>query len=469
MSELRLIGRHAGTILAGQLAVMAFGVADTLIAGRHSDAALAALSVGSALYISVYVGLMGIVQALLPIWAEMRGARRHEALGRSLRQSLYLCGLISLAGMAVLLFPGTLLRWAQVPEPMRDEVQRYLSVLAFAFAPSLLFKLYATFNQSLGRPRLVTWLQIAALGIKIPLSFWWVGGGAGLEAMGVVGCAWATLVVNYFLLALAVAMLRTQDIYRPFALWRRLERPDWRQLGGFLRLGLPGGMAYLVEVTSFTLMALFIARLGTVASASHQVAASMAAVLYMMPLSMAVACSARVSFWLGSGRPDHARHVVAMGLTATALVAIGFAALVSIAGPLLASAYSTSPEVVALASTLLAWVALYHVADAVQALCAFLLRCYRITLAPLLLYGLLLWGLGLYGGYQLAYVGLAGRAATQAASSFWAASTLAIALVAGCLLGLLLQAVRRSQAATPRTAPFIRPAEAAGGPGLPEK
>ena len=156
MSELKIISRHAGTVLAGQLAVMAFGVADTVIAGRFSDAALAALSVGSALYISVYVGLMGIVQALLPIWSEMLGARQQASLGRSLRQSLYLCGFITAAGMTALLFPGPLLRWAQVPELMLGEVQHYLSVLAFAFVPSLLFRIYSTFNQSLGKPRLVT-------------------------------------------------------------------------------------------------------------------------------------------------------------------------------------------------------------------------------------------------------------------------------------------------------------------------
>ncbi|MBH2008751.1 MAG: MATE family efflux transporter [Xanthomonadaceae bacterium] len=448
MSEIRRVSRHAATILVGQLAVMAFGVADTVIAGRYSDAALAALSVGSALYISVYVGLIGIVQALLPIWAEMLGARRHEAVGRSLRQSLYLCGFICIAGMAALLFPGVLLRWAQVPALMQDEVQRYLAVLAFAFAPSLLFRLYSTLNQSLGKPRLVTWLQIAALGLKIPLSIWLVAGGGGIDAMGAVGCAWATLAVNYLLLLLAVVMLRTQGIYQPYAIWRRMERPDWPQLRTFARLGIPGGLAYLVEVTSFTLMALFIARLGTIASASHQIAASVAAVLYMMPLSMAVACSARVSFWLGAGQPDHAKRVVFMGLKLTALIALALAAIVSIAGQLLAGWYSASPEVVALASTLLVWVAFYHVADAMQAVCAFLLRCYRITMAPLALYGVLLWGLGLFGGYQLAYVGLAGHAATQAASSFWVASTLAIALVAACLLGLLLYAVRRSSPAT---------------------
>lgn len=397
MSELKVISQHAGSVLVGQLAVMAFGVADTVIAGRYSDQALAALSVGSALYISVYVGLIGIVQALLPIWAEMHGARNHEAVGRSLRQSLYLCGLITVVGMTALLFPGPLLRWAQVPELMLGEVQRYLTVLAFAFAPSLLFRVYGTFNQSLGKPLLVTGLQVGALMVKVPLSVWLVAGGGGMEPLGAVGCAWATLVVNYLLLGLSVVMLRTQALYKPYRIWQRMERPDWRQIGDFARLGIPGGLAYMVEVTSFTLMALFIARLGTAASASHQIASSAAAVLYMMPLSMAIACSARVSFWLGANRPDNARRVVVLAIKLTALISIALAAMVLIADQWLASLYSANPEIVAIGAALLTWVAFYHMADAMQALCAFLLRCYRITLAPLVLYGMLLWGLGLYG------------------------------------------------------------------------
>lgn len=445
MSEIKVISQHAGTVLVGQLAVMAFGVADTLIAGRYSDAALAALSVGSALYVSVYVGLIGIVQALLPIWAEMLGARKHEAIGRSLRQSLYLCGFITAAGMAALLFPGALLRWAQVPELIRGEVQDYLTVLAFAFAPSLLFRLYSTFNQALGKPILVTWLQIGALVLKIPLSIWLVAGGGGVEPMGAVGCAWATLVVNYVLLALAVLLLRTQDRYITFRVWQRMERPDWSQIRDFARLGIPGGLAYLIEVTSLTLMALFIARLGTVASASHQIAASVAAVLYMVPLSMAIACSARVSFWLGADKPDYAKRVVLLGLKITSIFAVALAAMVSIAATLLAGWYSGNPEIVALASSLLIWVAFYHVADAIQALCAFLLRCYRITIAPLALYGVLLWGLGLYGGYRITYLGYSGVVASQSASSFWAASTVAISIVAACLLALLWYVLRNSQ------------------------
>ncbi len=442
MSELKIIARHAGTVLVGQLAIMAFGVADTVIAGRYSDTALAALSVGSAIYISVYVGLIGIVQALLPIWAELLGANKHRDIGRSLRQSLYLSGIITVVGMAALLFPGALLRWAQVPDAMLAEVQNYLNVLAFAFAPSILFRLYSTFNQSLGKPLLVTWLQVGALLIKIPLSIWWVAGGGGVEPMGVVGCAWATLVVNYLLLVLGLVMLRTQMLYKPFRIWHRMELPDWPTIGNFARLGIPAGLAYLVEVTSFTLMAVFIARLGVIASASHQIAASMAAVLYMMPLSMAIACSARVSFWLGAGRPDHAKRIVILALKLTTAISMLSAAVLFIAKNTIASLYSSSPNIVNTASVLLVWVAVYHLADCMQAVCAFLLRCYRITIAPLVLYGVLLWGFGLYGGYLLTYEGLPGLAAVPSPSTFWIASSLALWLVAVCFLMLLWRAMR---------------------------
>ena len=313
MSELRVIARHAGTVLAGQLAVMAFGVTDTLVAGRYSSEALAALSVGAAIYISVFVALMGVLQALLPVWAELHGGRRHAEVGRSVRQALYLCGLTIVVGMAALLFPGPLLRATEVPTALQDEVRHYLAVQALALPPALLFRMYSTLNQSLGKPVLVTWLQIGSLVVKAPLSVWFTFGGGGLPAMGVVGCAWATLVVNYLMLALALWLLRTEPLYRPYRIWAPLERPDWPAIAAFARLGVPTGLAIMVEVTSFTLMALFIARLGTVAAASHQIASNMAAVLYMMPLSISIAASARVSFWLGAGDARKARQAIARG------------------------------------------------------------------------------------------------------------------------------------------------------------
>ncbi|PJI98063.1 MATE family multidrug resistance protein [Acidovorax sp. 69] len=445
MSERTTITRHALTVLAGQLAVMAFGVTDTIVAGRYGESSLAALSVGSAIFISVYVALIGVLQALLPVWAEQRGARETEGLGRSLRQALYLCGAASLVGMAILLSPAPILRWTEVPAALRADVENYLAVLALALPPALLFRIYSTLNQALGKPLLVTWLQVGSLFIKLPLSVWFTFGGGGLPAQGVVGCAWATLVVNCSMLAVALWLLRTQDLYEPLGLWRRMEPPHWPTIAGFARLGIPAGLAVMVEVTSFTLMALFIARQGTTASATHQIAANLAAVLYMVPLSLAIATSARVSYWLGAGNPKQARKVVFIGFRLSALMGIALAAILFIAKDHLGSVYSTNSSVVAMTGGVLVWVAMYHAADALQTLCVFVLRCYRITLAPLAVYCTLLWGAGLGGGYWLAYTGNGPWAGVPSPTPFWAASAAALVVTAALFVAMLWQAINPAE------------------------
>ncbi|MFZ4285696.1 MATE family efflux transporter [Variovorax sp. HJSM1_2] len=446
MTERNTIARHAATVLAGQLAVMAFGVTDTVVAGRYSEHALAALSVGSATFVSVYVGLTGMLQSMLPIWAQFHGANRPLELGRALRQTLYICLVGGLLGIWLLLNPGPLLRWAEVPLDLQQEVSRYLAVLALGLPPALLFRVYSTLNQGLGRPRLVTWVQLGSLALKIPLSIWFTFGGWGLQAQGAVGCAWATVLVNYGMLMLAIFNLRTQPLYRPYALWQKLEAPDRQQLGPLLRLGLPGGLSIMVEVTSFTLMALFIARLGSVASAGHQIAANVGAVLYMVPLSLGIATSARVSYWRGAGQPDLAKLALRSGFWLAGGCALVLAGTMWLARVPLAEAYSRSPAVVLTASSLLAWVALYHLADAIQAVAVFVLRSYGITLWPLLVYSVMLWGVGLLGGFALAYHGIGAWPAMQKPEAFWAASAAALAATAIIFAITLARAVRRDEA-----------------------
>jgi MATE family multidrug resistance protein len=443
--EFKTIARHAGTVLVGQLATMAYGVTDTIVAGRYAEASLAALSVGSAIYMSVYVGLMSVLQALLPVFSELHGARQPAQLGHAIRQALYLWLALVLVGLSILLNPGFLLDWADVPVALRAEVLAYLGVLALALPAALMFRLYSTFNQSLGKPQLVTWLQLGSLAVKVPLSIWFAFGGLGLEARGAEGCAWATLTVHLAMLSLALWLLRTRPLYAPYRLWLSPGRPDWKVLAAFARLGVPSGLTILIEVTSFTLMALFVARLGTTAAASHQIAANLAAVLYMVPLAIGIATSARTSYWLGAGQPARARHAVGVGFGLVAGSAVLLAAtLIAVRAPL-AAVYASSPEVVALAVPLLFWTAIYHLFDGLQALAVFVLRCWRITFTPFLIYGVLLWGLGLYGGYLLAYRGLGPWPALQTPAAFWMAGAAALALAALTFWTMIWQVLRRER------------------------
>jgi multidrug resistance protein, MATE family len=443
MTERKIILKHAGTVLAGQLAVVAFGVTDTVIAGRYDAHALAVLSVASAIYITVYVALIGVIQALLPVFAELYGAKKFEQMGVVFRQTLYVWLALSALGVLVLISPYIVLQWTKVPVELQADIQSYLGLLALALPAALFFRLYSSFNQSIGKPRLVTWLQIGGLLVKIPLSVIFVFGYSFIPEMGLAGCAVATILVTVSMGLIAIVLMKTNPLYERFALLKSIENPQLTLLKQMARLGIPNGFSVLVEVTSFTLMALFIARLGTTAAASHQIASSMTALLYMVPLSFSIAISARVSYWIGSANFLKMRESIVSGLQLIALESVLLASILWIFSNEIALLYAKDAVVTGTAAELLILIGFYHLGDALQTLCFFVLRSFKITLLPMLLYSIMLWGVGLSGGYLLAYHGLPGIAAMQSPHAFWLMSLIALLLVGISLLYLVWQHTTR--------------------------
>lgn len=428
--ELGVIAQHAKVIVVGQLATMAYGVTDAVVAGRYSDEALATLAVASSIFISIYVSLMSVMQALMPIYSELHGAGQPRELGSAFRQSLYLGLALMLLGMLVMMQSGWILAWFGVPEKLRPDAVQYLSILGWALIPTLGFRMFSALNQSLGAPRIVMLLQLASLGVKIPLTVWFVFGGAGLPALGVAGCAWASFVVNCLLFLAALVALHRLQLYKPLALFARFEKPDVKRLRSYAALGVPAGLASMVEVTSYALMGLLVARMGVVATASHQIAASVAAVLFMLPLSLSIASCARVSYWMGAGDRVQAQHLARAAVVLTVSVAVLASSAMAVFAVQIAGLYSSNPEVARLGAGLLLWVALYHVADAWQTIGCFLLRCWRITVMPMLVYSVALWGLGLGGGFLLSYQGVGPVAAWQQPAAFWMMGALALCIAA---------------------------------------
>jgi multidrug resistance protein, MATE family len=428
--ELKVIGQHAKVIVVGQLATMAYGVTDAVVAGRYSDEALATLAVASSIFISIYVSLMSVMQALMPIYSELHGAGKPRELGSAFRQSLYLGLALMLFGMGVMMQSGWILGLFGVPEKLRPDAIHYLTILGWALIPTLGFRMFSALNQSLGTPRIVMLLQLASLGVKIPLTVWFVFGGAGLPAMGVAGCAWASLTVNGLLFLAALLALRKLPLYRPLGLFVEWEKPDFKRLKSYVTLGIPAGLASMVEVTSYALMGLLVARLGIVATASHQIAASVAAVLFMLPLSLSIASCARVSYWMGAGDAVLAQRLARAALLLTVGVAVVASSIMALVAVPIAHLYSSNAQVAQLGAALLLWVAVYHVADAWQTIGCFLLRCWRITVMPMLVYSVALWGLGLGGGFVLAYQGWAGITAWQQPAAFWVMGCIALCIAA---------------------------------------
>lgn len=433
-----------GSVLLGQLAVIGFGVADTVMLGHWgSTADLATLSIGQAIYVTVFVTLTGVLQALLPTLGRAFGAGDPLAVGAGFRQGLWLAAMLSVVGVAVLLWPHPLLLLTGQRE--NPAVNQYLALLALALPAGLAYKVHAALSQAISRPLLTTAPQLGGLGLKLLLNaaLLWPGG-LTPQGAGATGCAVATVLTQWALLAWALWQHRHSLALQPFAAFRRWSGPDWAAQRQLWRLGAPIGASLLVEVSSFTAMALFIARMGDTMLAAHQVAASFAAALYMVPLSLGIATGSVVAQHLGAARAVAARHAAWGGVGLAALLTASVGLAVWLGRHALVAAYTSDAAVQTLAVHLFMFIAAYQPFDGVQACTAFVLRAYHVATLPSVIYALALWGVGLAGGYVLAFdpFGLT-PPVLQGAAGFWMGNACGLVLTAFALL-LLLQRVARS-------------------------
>ena len=441
LDDARRIAALAWPVLIGQLAVLGFATVDTVLVGRHSATDLAALAVGSAAYITVFIGLMGVVLAIGPVVGQLYGARRLAEAGHQLHQCVWLALGLSVVGSTLLVFPAPFLTMSRATPEVAEKIRGYLLALAFSLPASLLFSAYRGFNTAVSRPKAVMVLQLAGLGLKVPLSIALVSGvpALGLPALGVTGCGLSTLVAMWAQAIAAYVVLRRDSFYRQFALrGHGLDRPQRASLAALLRLGIPMGLTILIEVTSFAFMAIFIARLGATPVAGHQIVVNLVSMMFMMPMALSNATSTLVAQSIGAARLHDARRLGLHGLQVTLTMAAVIGLLVYAARAPIVHLYTADAAVASVALTLLAWVAPFHLSDALQTLAQFVLRAWRITVVSLVVFVLSMWGLGLGGGYALAFdVWGVAPPAWRGPTGFWIAST-AGALSAGVVLTAFL-------------------------------
>lgn len=436
------IASLAWPILIGQLAVIANGVIDTAMTARYSATDLAALSIGVSIYLSVFVGTSGVLQALSPVIGQMFGGKRLADIGAEFKQGLWLAVFLTVAGGAVLIFPQPLLRIAQAAPELQDKAAFYLQALAWGLPASLAFRAYAALNHAIARPKAVMAIQVAVLLLKIPLNALFIFGAMGIPAFGGPGCAIATSITMWLGAAAAYAIMRRDSVYRPFRIFGSgFARPRWTAQFALLRLGLPIGASYLIEVSAFAFMALFIARFGAPILAGHQVVSNFVTVLYMLPLSIASATGTLTAHAIGAGDMRGARAIGMAGVRLAAALALGLALTVALVREAIVRTYTPDAAVIAVALPLFWFVAFYHVCDALQVTAAFVLRAYKVVLVPTLIYACLLWGVGLGGGYALGF-GIIDTH-VDGAAGFWLANTASVGLAAVALLWYLLRVQRQ--------------------------
>ena len=430
----------AAPLYVAQMAMVASGLIDTLMAGHLSTLDLAALGVASSLQTTITMVVASLLMALPVLIAHHAGAGDMPGIGREIAQGLSWVVLLSLLAISLLWHPATWIGLAHLPARLNGKVIAYLHASAWGVPATLLLRLFMGLFSGLSRPRPVMLVNLIYLALKPAFNLLCMRG----LGLGAAGCALAAALDAWLLCAGALFWLLRQSDLAP--LWRswRPALPDAAGMKDILHIGLPIALTFIADLTAFTLMALLIARLGPIAAAAHQIAANLVVLAYMWPMAVGTASTLLIGQALGSADAHAARRYALQALRLALFCALPVSLGLALLPTRIAAFYSPDPQVQALASRLIMAVALYHLADAVQVVAVSALRGYQHTIIPMLIYTLGLWGLGLGGGYML---GLSDRLLPHlGAIGFWIAAVFSLGSVAISMLYELRRISRRAQA-----------------------
>jgi len=445
---LRRIVELAWPVLIAQLSSMTQMVSDTVLAGRYGTEDLAAVAVASGIYISIVMLMVGILQAVAPTVAHHVGAGRSDAIGPAVQQGFWLAVALAVPAVLFLRHPDWLMQLSDMSPAVETRARDYLSSVAWGLPAVLLYRTFYAFTNALGRTRVLMLISLATTAVHIPLSWALINGHLGFPPLGGTGCAVSSACISWLAFTTALIHVTRTPAYAPYHLFSRWQPPHPKTLAELLRLGLPMGFSSFVEITAFTLIALLVARLGAGVVAGHRIVGNLSALIYMLPLALAIATLVLVGQAVGGRDGVAARRAATVGI----LLATGLSTLVSIAlwfvrDPIMA-AYTSDPAVRDLAASLVIYICLYQFFDAIQTVAAHALRGYKITFGPMLVHTLCFWGIGLGGGYWLAFFGLGALLPPQGVAGFWQAAVLSN-IAAAVLFGGYLHLVSQSRDAEP--------------------
>lgn len=431
-------------MLVAQLASMGMMVIDTVLLGHVSAVDLAAVAVGGGIYISVVMALAGVLQSLAPIAAQQLGGGQPARAVQAFWQCLWLAMLLAAPGMALLAWPDPLLALSRLDAPVEGKTRDVLLILASGLPAVLAYRTFYAFCNALGRTRPLMLISLLATALHAPLAWALVDGRLAWGPLGAAGCALSSVIVSTCALLAAAAYLRWGHGVAQLAVFSHAAWPNFGGFGEFLRLGLPMGFSNFVEITSFTLIALFVAPFGAETVAGHRIVANLAALAYMLPLSLAIATLGRVGQAAGGRHWERCRSAASAGVAIAVMASGGVGLLLFLAGGGLAGLYTDDRGVTGIAVSLVGYVAFYQLFDAFQTVAGFALRGLKITLAPMVAHVICFWGVGLGGGAWLAFRGLPGSPAPvpMGVAGFWIASVCSTVLAGVIFGGLFWRAMR---------------------------
>ena len=380
----RLLHLAAPVVLAqaGQLTTQ---FADTAMVGNYGgeDAVpLAAVSLGSSLFLLIYLAAMGFAMSITPLVGEYYARNDRRMVGHLFQNGIaysLIIGVIStIIALALRPFIGVLGEWMSSSSDdvtlVTDMALPYYDMLVWSIMPLMIFLAVKQFLEGIGNTKVAMWITLVGNFLNILLNWVFIFGKCGFEAMGAEGAGLATLLARVVQMLLIIAYFYLSHrlrIYRSFFSSEALSRKLMRKC---VAIGFPISFQMVLESAAFILTSILALSFGAAASGAMQVSFSIANIAWMITVAIGSASTIVVSHIYGSKDRKHLRPMVNatyhLGLLWATLMAFMFVFLRTE----LVGIFTDNIEVMAISANLLILISIYQFSDSVQGLSISMLR-----------------------------------------------------------------------------------------------
>ena len=393
-------------LIGGHIAQILIGVGDTLIVGRYSTEALAALVLGTTIFFIIFILGAGFSFAAMALVSNANTGDDNTKIRRITRMALWLSLAFGLLVSPIFVFSERLLLFLGQEFNLSALASDYLIFSGIAIFPALSASVMRCYLAGMEYVKVTFYISIVAILLNLLVNYLLVFGMFGLPELGIVGAGIATVFVNLFMFMSFVIYAKIK--LPQHNLFVRFWRPDRGVIGLVLKMGSAIGITSLAEAGLFSASSIMMGWVGQLELAAHGIALQLASITFMLHLGLSDAATIRVSSALGKKDKIEiiiecwAAIVISLGLSLLAIfIFLGFPKF-------LISAFLNSEEfnanlIVELGISLLALAALFQLVDGGQALAIHLLRGLHDTTIPMYLAVISYWIIGLPSGYILTF------------------------------------------------------------------
>ena len=318
--------------------------------------------------------VMALVEGAAKVSAVERAQGDREKSAGLLQNGILFYGLLGLT-MAVVQYAAIpLLYHLGQPAEVVDMAIPYYKMLVYSMPFIMLFFTFKQFLEGVGNTKVEMAVTIVANLANIGFNWVFIYGRYGFPEMGAEGAGLGTLLSRIIAPMLMIGYFYSRSKYRVYLEGFSPRNYSWASVRQLLHMGLPISMQMFLEASAFVGTGIMMGWFNKETMSANQIATTIGNCAFMIVMSIGAATTIRVSHCYG------ARDIGQLSLAAKAsyhlvLAWNALAALVFITmRNVIPTLFTTNAEVIAIASQLMVFAALYQLSDGIQNVSVGILR-----------------------------------------------------------------------------------------------